>query len=690
MINKAFYISALFLHICTCLNAQEVRADTDSIAREQYLQEVVVHASYLSVKDNHIVGVPTQQQRRHAHTGYDLLRHMMLPGVTVIRKEGRVSTPAGDATLYINGREVSPREVESLRPKDIARIEYYDMPTGKFAKDAASINYILKDYHDGGYTQLDARQGLGFLLGDYNGISKYSFKDYNLNLWAGYNIKSPKNEAEEKETYSFPDYVVNKESRYQDGGDRTINKYGIASISQSTKERTWMLRGGIESSSSSDFVDQGRITYSDGLLSSVRFAQKDLFRSVKPTLSVYYQRTMSPKRNFEVMLDSYYSRNKYDRSYTEQDASYPYHSKEDYYYVKLNANYTTMLPHKAQLTFSLHEYIHISQLSNDVNESGKQKLHSSETILFANYGKRFGTQFMLNANPGVSYLVYQLQGYDAIKHVTPRINLSAAYLIDKSQRLQLRFALGNTHPSLNTVNHTSQQIDRFMIRRGNVDMDNSVILQPMLTYMYNHKKVTVGLTGSYMYLNHAIVNDYLTEGNRMINTYSSDARYRATAFSLSTTYKPTSSFNLRVNGDYQYTSISGPANIHQNTLKMGLLANWYVKDFLFSMSCNTPYKEILNNQIYVHVPWEYDMGVEWSHKNMAVEVVANHIFLRNSKTVRRIDTDIYDYQSSLISGLQKQYLTAKVILTIDYGRKVNKSPKYNLNSSESAIMRGKI
>ena len=123
MINKAFYISALFLHICTCLNAQEVRADTDSIAREQYLQEVVVHASYLSVKDNHIVGVPTQQQRRHAHTGYDLLRHMMLPGVTVIRKEGRVSTPAGDATLYINGREVSPREVESLRPKDIARIE---------------------------------------------------------------------------------------------------------------------------------------------------------------------------------------------------------------------------------------------------------------------------------------------------------------------------------------------------------------------------------------------------------------------------------------------------------------------------------------------------------------------------------------------------------------------------------------
>lgn len=690
MINKTFYISVLFLYICTCLNAQDIKVDTDSIARKQYLQEVVVHADYFSVKDNHIVGVPTQQQRKHAHTGYDLLRNMMLPGVTVIRKEGRVTTPAGDATIYINGREVSSREIESLRPQDIAHIEYYDIPTGKFAKDAASINYILKDFQSGGYTQIDAKQGMGFLLGNYNGTSKYSFKNYNLNVWAGYNINKPKDDAEEKETYFFPDYFINKDSQHLNSGDRTINKYGIASLSQSTKKSMWMLRCGIESGLSSNFINQGNITYTDGLNSTVNFAQKEQFSSIKPILSVYYRHTMTPKKDFDVMLDSYYSRNKYNRSYTEQETSYPYYSKEDYYYVKLNANYNTMLPHKAQLTFSLHEYIRVSKLSNGVNESGKQKLHSSETILFANYDKRFGNQFMLSANPGISYLIYQLQGYEAIKHVTPRINLSAAYLINKSQRLQLRFALGNTYPSLNTVNNTDQQIDRFMIRRGNVDMDNSIVLQPMLNYMYNSKKISIGLTGSYMYLNHAIVNDYLAEGNKIVNTYSSDDRYRASTLSLSTSYKPASYFNLKIDCAYKHTDISGSANMRQNSLKASLLGNWYVKDFLFSMSCEMPQKEIMNNQIYVQTPWEYDMGVEWSHKNIAIEVVANNLFLKNNKIVKRIDSDHYKFQSSLIGDLQNQYLTAKVSLTIDYGKDVNKSPEYNLNSSESAIMRGKI
>ena len=53
------------------------------------------------------------------------------------------------------------REVQSLRPKDIARVEYFDIPTGKYAKDAAAINFVLRTLNNGGYTQLDAMQGPG-------------------------------------------------------------------------------------------------------------------------------------------------------------------------------------------------------------------------------------------------------------------------------------------------------------------------------------------------------------------------------------------------------------------------------------------------------------------------------------------------------------------------------------------------
>ena len=134
---------------------------------------MIVSASYLTREDDHILASPTKEQRKHAVTGYDLLRNLMIPGIVVDRSTGNVSTPAGAATIYIDGREVDFREVQSLRPKDIARVEYFDIPTGKYAKDAAAINFILKTLDNGGYTQLDATQGVGYLYGDYNLISKF-------------------------------------------------------------------------------------------------------------------------------------------------------------------------------------------------------------------------------------------------------------------------------------------------------------------------------------------------------------------------------------------------------------------------------------------------------------------------------------------------------------------------------------
>ncbi len=112
--------------------------------------------------------MPTREQRKHAVTGYDLLNNLMIPGISVDRLKGAVTTPVGDATLYIDGREVDYREIQALRPRDISRVEFFDIPTGKYAKDAYAINVVTKPLNNGGYTQLDACQGVGYLNGDYN------------------------------------------------------------------------------------------------------------------------------------------------------------------------------------------------------------------------------------------------------------------------------------------------------------------------------------------------------------------------------------------------------------------------------------------------------------------------------------------------------------------------------------------
>ena len=86
-------------------------------------------SSYIRQKDRVLI-IPDKQQVRHAGTGYDLLYNLMIPGITVDRRKGTVSSTIGEATLYINGRKAEFREIQSLRPRDIEKVEYFDMPTG--------------------------------------------------------------------------------------------------------------------------------------------------------------------------------------------------------------------------------------------------------------------------------------------------------------------------------------------------------------------------------------------------------------------------------------------------------------------------------------------------------------------------------------------------------------------------------
>lgn len=79
-------------------------------------------------------------------------------------------------SLYINGEKAEYRDIQSLRPRDIQNIEYYDVPMGKYAKDIAAINYITKQYQSGGYIALDGKQNIGYLGGDYNVATKLSYK----------------------------------------------------------------------------------------------------------------------------------------------------------------------------------------------------------------------------------------------------------------------------------------------------------------------------------------------------------------------------------------------------------------------------------------------------------------------------------------------------------------------------------
>ena len=680
----------IIMSLCLHVTYAQKPDTTKTFIQGKELGEVVVKASYLTREGDHILAIPTKEQRKHAVTGYDLLSNLMIPGVSVERSTGSVTTPNGAATLYIDGREVDFREVQSLRPKDVSRVEYFDVPTGKYAKDAYAINIIMKPLNNGGYTQLDASQNVGYLYGDYNLISKFVTGTKSLNLWAGYSLENPKSSMDENETFIFPDYQLNRLQHYNNADNRQTEEYVQASISNRGRKYIWMLRGGMAWNASKNGVNNGMTEYwktaaaiKNGSILDINTRNK----SYRPSVYFYGLHTFSNTKSLDYVFDGYYSRNDYDRLYNDDNVSFRSLVKEDYYYIKANANYSMAFSHRNRLTFSLYEFMRISDSEYIGTSAYNQNLHSSETILFADYSQRLGS-FFFDINPGLSFLTYRLEGMKSINHLTPRLQARATYRIDKVQQLQFMFALGNTYPRINTINNVEQQIDPIIILKGNPNMDNSILLNPRLSHTLNLNKFALQTGVSYFYQNHSIISDYYIRDGHLISTFRDDCIYHRPSADMSITYKPSGSLNMKLSGQWIEHLVRGGAE-HRNLSAFSgtAMINYYVRDFSFGASIASPARDLIDSQISRKTFWRYQLSVMWNHGNWAIEANANNLFMMKNNIVDELSASYYSFKQIDQSRSYNQYANLKIVYSFDYGKKTSKSPDYKHQNSESAILK---
>ena len=680
----------IIMSLCIHVTYAQKPDTTKTFIQGKELGEVVVKSSYLTREGDHILAIPTKEQRKHAVTGYDLLSNLMIPGVSVERSTGSVTTPNGAATLYIDGREVDFREVQSLRPKDVSRVEYFDVPTGKYAKDAYAINIIMKPLNNGGYTQLDASQNVGYLYGDYNLISKFVTGTKSYNLWAGYSLKNPKSAMDENETFIFPDYQLNRLQHYNNADNRQTEEYVQASISNRGRKYIWMLRGGMAWNASKNGVNNGMTEYWKTAAATKNGSILDINtrnKSYRPSVYFYGLHTFSNTKSLDYVFDGYYSRNDYDRLYNDDNVSFRSLVKEDYYYIKANANYSMAFSHRNRLTFSLYEFMRISDSEYIGTSAYNQNLHSSETILFADYSQRLGS-FFFDINPGLSFLTYRLEGMKSINHLTPRLQARATYRIDKVQQLQFMFALGNTYPRINTINNVEQQIDPIIILKGNSNMDNSILLNPRLSHTLNLNKFALQTGVSYFYQNHSIISDYYIRDGHLISTFRDDCIYHRPSADISMTYKPSGTLNMKLSGQWVEHVVRGGAD-HRNLSAFSgtAMINYYVRDFSFGASIASPARDLIDSQISRKTFWRYQLSGMWNHGNWAIEANANNLFMMNNKIVDELSASYYSFKQIDQSRSYNQYANLKIVYSFDYGKKTSKSPDYKHQNSESAILK---
>ncbi|MDR2949563.1 MAG: carboxypeptidase-like regulatory domain-containing protein [Prevotella sp.] len=153
--NKGEILSTSFIGYETAYQSV-VGSENDSIIvflkpSSINLDEVIIQARSIIVKDDRKVILPSEEQIRMSTDGTDILRKMQLPRIMVDPVSGEISmSGSGTLQLRINGVQVTNAEIASIPPADILRIEYYDDPGARYGKADAVIDYITRRKETGG------------------------------------------------------------------------------------------------------------------------------------------------------------------------------------------------------------------------------------------------------------------------------------------------------------------------------------------------------------------------------------------------------------------------------------------------------------------------------------------------------------------------------------------------------------
>lgn len=652
------------------------------------LKEVEVKAqSFVQLEDRMLV-IPEKQQARHANTGYDLLYNLMIPSVNVDRMSGKVTTFAGEVTLYIDGRKVDYQEVKNLRPRDIAKVEYFDAPTGKYAMDVASINYITKKYDTGGYVSADAKQTIGYLNGDYNVSTKVSHKNTSFAVWGGHRMQSyegPRSVGDE--TYVFPEYEIGKHSETVDGLSRTNRQYIQASVENRTDRRTLLAKAGFTRNGTPESWQTLQTVYSNhpNEVLSTHSAQEQT--AVMPNLNLYGNFKIKDNQHLEVHLNNSFSNTRYERSYDEGDFHSFTQVDEGYYRFYGALNYVLQMKKQQSLAFHfVQNYaFNFADYVGDYNQRAQYWLDQS--FLFGEYAVRFGKKFSLNVSAGLLWELYRLKGEKVAHHPSPMYNMRFTYQPTGRQTLMLYSTMQQILPGFQWLNPVEQKVDSFMVKRGNPNQDWYMYWNNRLSYNVQFGKVNLNAVAGFMLVTIPF-SSYFVEDDNIVNTYDSGNTTTWTTLELGLTWKPLQNLHVKANGIYAFQQGSGKLPWRHNMWQGSAQLNYYWKSLGISAFFNSPSHVIDENMVHNLSALNYGLSVNWSYKGWWIEAGTNAPFSKDLARRSYLDvfSTVYGFDKTVHDRTYQQMGWVKVAYTFDFGRKTARSNS-NVTDIQSTILK---
>lgn len=651
------------------------------------LDEVVVKASSFVRQKDRVLIIPTEQQVKHASTGYDLLYNLMIPGMSVNTQKGSVNTLLGEATLYINGQKADYKEIRALRPKDIEKIEYFEMPTGKYAGDKASVNYILKKKNTGGYVALDGMQTIGYLGGDYNANLKVMHKNTSYTLFAGHSMEHNDGiRTDKKEVFYFPEQEISRTTHVDDAELNKNKQYAQLNINNNNDKRTLAGKISFVHQSMPDNYSKSVIEYDNTPVNDISAKTETTQTALMPSLNLYGSFKLGQTQFLNVNLTATYTNNEYIRKYTERN--YFSHTKvdESLYNITFSTDYNIQLKHNNSFGLNFSHLHSISSATYKEDFKEWSHLWTTETLLMGQYNQSIGKIYM-SLQFGGDLLQYCLHGNEAKRYLSPHANILLNYQINSENSILYGLNTGNSNPPMEWINNVNQELDSLSVKRGNPHLEKTNYYNSYLVYNHQTGKINLQVAGLYFGAINSVFSDYYIENDKLVNTFRTEGNFHQLKGSLAVTYKIIPSLHIKLLGFYRYNEITGKVKQHRNEWGGSMDINYYWKDFAFNIHGKSTGKTLDNYPAFVDTPANYGAFVRWNHKNWMAEAGTDNTFSKHNQTKMYMDMGVYRFHNSSYSETYQKTGYIKVAYTFDFGKNTSKEQR-NINTTiNSAILK---
>lgn len=654
------------------------------------LEEVSITGSSMIQKKDHLLVIPDKEQIKHAYTGYDLLYNLMIPGINVNRREGEVSTPRGTATLYINGVKADFREVLNLRPKDIEKVEFFDMPIGDYIGDVASINYITKKYKTGGYIAVDGEQCIGYLGGKYNFASKIAHNNTNYTFFGGYNRKKYDGiKVEKNDKLNFSNYTINRNRVNNDADYDNNQQYAQFKVNNTTKKRTLsgllsLVHDKVPHNDKSEIL-----SYTGSPTQNAQASDHSFQENLKPSVALYGAFNPTERQRIRLILNSSYTKNSYIRNYMESEQKSMTEADEKLYTFSTVGIYNINLKHNNSLGWNIQHHHNITSSSYSGDYTSWQHLWVGQSLSFLSYTQNSG-KFSFTISPGISLLQYKLHGNNKQRFWTFRTHSWGNYNINSEHQLTTGLSIGNYHPSINTINTVDQNVDFFEIKRGNPNVSNTKIHDYFLIYNGHISSLNMQFNFAYTIFTDNLVSDYYIENNKLIHSYRSNSSFHKLKSELSCSYRISNKFRANATLKYEHMNVPEISDLKENNFFASIDINYFIK--LFAVNVYTKTTEKILDQAtfaYLRRPVYYGLSIRYSGKSWMAEIGTENPFTKELHYREYADYGVYKYNQLQISRIYQQTAYIKLAYTFDFGKKTSRDSNNVDRSINSAILKAR-